>query len=96
MSTLYKNYPIDIIAVFNPVGQIKPLYLRVENEAHRLITLKVNRILNYKEEQYGGIHRIHYYCDIITHHNQHTTCDVYYYIDTHKWILYHPLISMEA
>ena len=84
------KYPVDIIAAFNPVGQIKPLYLRVENEEHELITLTIHKVLSHKQENYGGLTCIHYYCDIIGQEDTHFYCDVYYYIETHKWMLYRP------
>lgn len=83
------KYPVDIIAAFNPLGQIKPLYLRVENDAHELITLTVQKILTHRTEQFGGLHCIHYYCEILQSDGEPFLCDIYYYIESHKWMIYH-------
>lgn len=83
------KYPVDIIAAFNPVGQIKPLYLRVENESHELVTMTIQKILTHKTENYGGLHCIHYYCEITQTDGEPFFGDVYYYIETHKWMIYH-------
>lgn len=83
------KYPVDIIAAFNPVGQIKPLYLRVENETHELITMTIQKILTNRTEKYGGLNCIHYYCEIAQNDEKTFFCDVYYYIETHKWMIYH-------
>ena len=44
------NVTIDANATFNPLGEIKPLYVRLEDENHELHTYKIESIEQVKEE----------------------------------------------
>lgn len=82
----FPAFPIDVIAAFNPCGQVKPLYLRLEADDHSLTTLTVHRILYVREERYGGIRCFRYTCEVSREPGQLITMDLYYHIDTHKWL----------
>ena len=45
---------VDANATFNPLGEIKPMYVRLEDEEHQLHTYKIQSISNVKEEKYAG------------------------------------------
>jgi hypothetical protein len=47
--------PVDVNATFNTIGNIKPVYVRIENEHHELHTYKIQTIEFYKEENKAGI-----------------------------------------
>lgn len=79
-------FPVDVIAVFNPSGQVKPLYLRLEDENHALITLAVQRVLYRREEKYGGLRCFRYTCEVGDTGQPHHIIDLYYHIETHKWL----------
>lgn len=78
------NQVIDVNATFNPAGEMKPLYLRIEDEQHELHTYRIEEVVNRKEERYCGIHSILFTCRI-----KREEClreiQIRYYIETHKW-----------
>ncbi|WP_343208720.1 hypothetical protein [Anaerolentibacter hominis] len=82
--------PVDVIAVFNPSGEVKPLFLQAEGAQYSLLRLKINRVLSVREEQYGGIRCFHYVCETILPGDRIRLLDIYYHIDTHRWLLKNP------
>ena len=77
------NVGIDIIAAFNPQGEIKPVYMRLEDESHMPKTYKLE-IIDNKSEKYSGINSILYCCSFLQE-NIKKEVKVRYYIDSHKW-----------
>lgn len=82
------NTAVDINATFNTVGDIKPVYIRLENEKHELETFKIQRITNQKNEKYSGINSLLFYC-VIHVENIEKEIKIRYYIDSHKWVTIH-------
>lgn len=80
------NKVIDANATFNTVGQIKPLFIRLENENHELHTYRVEKINYTKEEKYSGIQSLLYNCSIQMG-TQMKEVEIRYYINSHKWML---------
>lgn len=78
------NTIIDVNATFNTVGDIKPIYVRLEDGYHELQTYKIYRINQIKNEKYSGINSILYNCSIIQE-NTEREIKIRYYIDSHKW-----------
>ena len=78
------NTAIDVVAAFNPIGEIKPVYIRLADENQTLQTykLKVNGI---KEEKYSGINSFLYSCSLFRE-NLEQEIKIKYYIDSHKWV----------
>lgn len=83
------NIPVDVIAVFNTLGNIKPAYIRLENEDHSLITYQITTIHFSKEEKHAGISNIVYVCDILAGENQRQI-NIAYNLQSHKWFLHNP------
>jgi len=79
--------PVDVIAVFNPSGRIKPLYIRAEASDHTLHTFPVRRVLLSRREHYGGIRRVHYQCEVDPGSGSLECMDIFYNIDTHRWMI---------
>lgn len=77
---------IDANATFNPLGEIKPLYVRLEDESHMLHTYKIESIEQTKEEKYAGVGSILYVCTINVD-GMLKRIKIRYYIASHKWAL---------
>ncbi|MGN6712504.1 hypothetical protein [Anaerocolumna jejuensis] len=83
------NIPVDVIAVFNTLGNIKPAYIRLEKEDHSLITYQITTIHFSQEEKHAGISNIVYVCDILAGENQRQI-KIAYNLQSHKWFLHNP------
>jgi len=77
---------IDTNATFNPVGEIKPCYVRLEDENHELHTYKIESVNFAKEERYCGIHAIRFSCNIIVE-DVMQTIEIRFHFESHKWSL---------
>ncbi|MFA9377018.1 MAG: hypothetical protein ACERKZ_09740 [Lachnotalea sp.] len=77
---------IDANATFNPLGEIKPMYIRLEDEEHQLHTYKIESISSIKDEKYAGIHAILFVCNIRIEDCMREI-KIRYYIPSHKWML---------
>ena len=80
------NVTIDANATFNPLGEIKPRYVRLEDENHELHTYKIENIEQVKEEKYAGISSFLYVCRISVE-GVMRQIRIRYYIASHKWTL---------
>lgn len=80
------NVTINANATFNPLGEIKPLYVRLEDENHELHTYKIESIEQVKEEKYAGIGSFLYVC-YINVGGVLKQIKIRYYIASHKWAL---------
>ncbi|MDD6201805.1 MAG: hypothetical protein PUB13_02550 [Lachnospiraceae bacterium] len=80
------NVTIDANATFNPLGEIKPRYVRLEDENHELHTYKIENIEQVKEEKYAGISSFLYVCQISVE-GVMRQIRIRYYIASHKWTL---------
>ena len=47
--------PVDVIAMYSANGDILPLRLRMEDEAHQLLRVDIEEIVSSKKIQYVGI-----------------------------------------
>ena len=50
-----KVYPVDVISMCSASGEIRPLRLRLEDEAHQLLRIDIEEILSTKQITYVGI-----------------------------------------
>lgn len=84
--TLYSKLETGVIAVFNPNGQIKPLYFQYKDLGGNRHNIKIESILSVKEEHYAGLPIIVYTCYAIIQ-NKRIQCILRYHIDEHHWEL---------
>lgn len=77
---------IDANATFNPLGEIRPLYVRLEDEEHCLHTYRIEKVEQVKEEKFAGIHSYLYVC-LIEVEGMMKQIKIRYYIAAHKWAL---------
>lgn len=73
------NHPIDMIAVFNVKGDIKPFKFKYEDK-----TIKVENIVDIKEEKLAGNRRLVFVCMTV----RKEIYELKYEIDSHKWFLF--------
>lgn len=80
------NSNVDVIATFNTSGEVKPLFVRIEDESHMLHTCKIEKINQIKEEKVSGINYIQFYC---MYEIDNMECEIIlrYYIPSHKWCM---------
>ncbi len=58
----HKNFPVDVISVCSAGGEIRPLRLRMEDEAHQLLRVDIAQIVSVKQVQYVGIEAYVFLC----------------------------------
>ena len=80
------HMPVDVIATFNVQGDIKPNYIRLEDERHVLQTHKIESIVYNKEENFAGVPVMLFCCNI-----RMGDClqmiNIKYHIKTHQWVM---------
>lgn len=79
------NIPVDVIAVFNTQGKIKPCYVRLEDTEHALHTYKIEHVEYDKNEKIAGIYSILFLCKIIIEDCMHDI-KLRYHTATHQWV----------
>ena len=79
--------PVDVIAMCSASGEIRPLRLRMEDEAHQLLRVDIDEIVNIRQVQYVGIEATVYLCRA-TVRQKKWLFELKYTIRTHSWCLY--------
>ena len=82
-----KIYPVDVIAVCSAGGEIRPLRLRMEDDAHQLLRIDIDEVISVKEVQYVGIEAQIFLCRA-TVREKKWLFELKYTIRTHSWCLY--------
>ena len=80
------NPGIDVMAAFNPMGEVKPVYVRLEDENHALQIYKIDGIRGRETEKYSGLNALLFVCSIV-YNNQPREIRLRFYCDSHKWVL---------
>ncbi len=79
-----KIFPIDVISVCSASGDIRPLRLRLEDEAHRLLCIDIDEVVSMKPVQYVGIEAQIFLCRATVEGKQ-WLFELRYTIRTHSW-----------
>ena len=79
-----KVCPVDVISVCSANGDIRPLRLRMEDDAHRLIRIDIDEIISAKPVQYVGIEAQIFLCRATVEGKQ-TLFELRYMIRSHSW-----------
>lgn len=77
---------VDVNATFNTVGDIKPLYIRLEDDKHKLHVYKVIEVIS-KDIKQNGLHNIFMFTCSIECNEEIKTINIRYHPNTNKWIL---------
>ena len=80
------NTPVDVISVCSADGTIKPLRLRMEDEAHQLLRIDIEEVISSKEIQYVGIEARVFLC-YATVQGKKWLFELKYTIRSHSWCL---------
>lgn len=81
-----KACPVDVIAMYSTGGEIRPLRLRMEDEAHQLLRVDISEIISTKKVQYVGIEAQIFLCRAIVR-GKDWLFELKYTIRTHSWCL---------
>ena len=81
-----KICPVDVIAMCAASGDIRPLRLRMEDEAHQLLRIDIEEILSIRQIQYVGIEATVFLCRA-TVRQKRWLFELKYTIRTHSWCL---------
>ena len=84
---MQKNLPVDVISVCNAAGEIRPLRLRMEDEAHQLLRIDIAEIVSMKPVQFVGIEAQIFLCKAMVK-GKEWLFELKYTIRTHNWCLY--------
>lgn len=78
--------PVDVISMCSASGEIRPLRLRMEDEAHQLLRIDIQEVISSKEVQYVGIEAKVFLCRA-TVQEKNWLFELRYTIRTHSWCL---------
>ena len=81
-----KICPVDVISMCSASGEIRPLRLRMEDEAHQLLRIDIDEIISTKEIQYVGIEATVFLCRA-TVRDKKWLFELKYTIRTHSWCM---------
>jgi len=81
-----KLCPVDVISMCSASGEIRPLRLRMEDEAHQLLRIDIEEIISVRQIQYVGIEATVFLCRA-TVRDKKWLFELKYTIRTHCWCL---------
>ena len=81
-----KICPVDVIAMHSADGQIRPLRFRMEDEAHQLLRVDIDEVVNCRNIQYVGIEAQVFLCKAFVDGKQ-WLFELKYTIRSHSWCL---------
>ena len=81
-----KMCPVDVISMCSASGEIRPLRLRMEDEAHQLLRVDIEEIISVKQIQYVGIEATVFLCRA-TVRDRKWLFELRYTIRSHTWCL---------
>lgn len=79
--------PVDVISICSASGDIRPLRLRMEDEAHQLMRVDIDEVISVKNVQYVGIEAQIFLCRA-TVREKKWLFELKYTIRTHTWCLH--------
>ena len=79
-----KMCPVDVISVCSANGDIRPLRLRMEDEAHQLLRVDIDEVISSRKIQYVGI-EAHIFLCRATVGQKRWLFELKYTIRSHCW-----------
>ncbi|MBR4864964.1 MAG: hypothetical protein IKU07_10330 [Oscillospiraceae bacterium] len=76
--------PVDVISVCSANGDIRPLRIRLEDEAHSLLRVDIDEVVSVKPVQYVGI-EAHIFLCRATVRGKKWLFELKYTIRSHSW-----------
>lgn len=81
-----ENMPVDVISMCSAAGEIRPLRLRMEDEAHQLLRVDIEEVVSSKKIQYVGIEAQVFLCRA-TVRDRKWLFELKYTIRSHSWLM---------
>ena len=81
-----RSKPVDVISVCSADGEIRPLRLRMEDDAHGLMRIDISEVVSMKPIQYVGIEAQIFLCKA-TVQGRKWLFELRYTIRSHSWCL---------
>ena len=81
------NQPVDVISVCSANGDIRPLRLRMEDEAHQLLRVDIDEVISMKPVQYVGIEAQIFLCKAMVA-GREWLFELKYTVRTHNWCMH--------
>lgn len=81
-----KMCPVDVIAMCSVDGAIRPLRLRMEDDAHELLRIDIDEVVSVREIQYVGIEAYVFLCRAALQ-GRERMFELRYTVRTHTWCL---------
>ena len=81
-----QSCPVDVICVCSANGDIRPLRIRLEDEAHSLLRVDIDEVVSVKPVQYVGI-EAHIFLCRATVRGKKWLFELKYTIRSHTWCL---------
>ena len=76
--------PVDVISLCSANGEIRPLRVRMEDEAHCLLRLDIDEVVSSKKIQYVGIEATVFLCRA-TVEGKLWLFELKYTLRSHRW-----------
>lgn len=80
------NKPIEMIALFNKDGKVKPLKFRLINEDDQYTVIKIKQVNVINKEKYQGIWHYIFLCEV-TLNGKRRLCEITYNTKIMEWRL---------
>ena len=84
---MVRSKPVDVISVCSADGEIRPLRLRMEDDAHGLMRIDISEVVSMKPIQYVGIEAQIFLCKAKVAGKQ-WLFELKYTIRTHSWCFF--------
>ena len=84
------NIPIQMFGACSTLGDMTPLWFRYEDEAHGIITVKIEQVISSREEKHCGMDYITFVCWAAAG-GQRRLVELRYRVATHKWSFFRAL-----
>ena len=81
-----KSRPVDVISVCTADGQIRPLRMRIEDNAKQLLRVDIEEVVSVRQITYVGVEALIYLCRATVCHRR-WLFELRYMIRTHSWCL---------
>lgn len=81
-----ENIPVNVIATFNTLGEIKPLWIKLETDDHIIRTVRITKLFMSDKSNYAGFKVNSFTCTIEVE-NIEKQISLKYMEDTQKWYL---------
>lgn len=84
---MQNNIPVDMIAFCSTLGEVRPMRIRLENEAHERVTTDIIEIVYRKQIRPSGLTILIYGCRVELF-GENRLIELHYHTDSGRWTLY--------